>query len=136
MPPFFLSHHHPEEFHRTYLLGQIRICARCLGTYPVLFAAVSVQLFLRAPLLAPFDPFLAVALTLPALIDWVVGRFRPHAGANWLRTLTGALLGLALGRTLFVHLFRPFHPSLLLQLGVVTAIALPVILVTYRRRAG
>ncbi|MHB8874272.1 MAG: DUF2085 domain-containing protein [Myxococcaceae bacterium] len=133
---FLLSHHHPAEYHRTYRVGPVRLCARCLGTYPVMALGIALQFALRAPLTHPADPFLALAFTLPALLDWAVGHFRPHAGSNALRTATGVLLGISLARTLFVHLQRPFHLWLLLQAGLVTAVALPVILATYRRRRG
>jgi hypothetical protein len=71
---------------------------------------------------------------LPALLDWAVGRFRPHWGSNVWRTSTGTLLGLALGRTLYIHFQRPFPMILLLQLGLVTALAVPVIVLAARRR--
>jgi hypothetical protein len=43
------------------------------------------------------------------------------------------LLGLALGRSLQVHVQRPLPAVLLAQAALVTAVALPVILATYRR---
>src|SRR5688572_22063144 len=103
MSGFWLSHHRADELHRAYAIGPLRVCARCLGTYPVLFAAVATQISLRAPLEHPADPYLAIGLTLPALIDWSIGRFRPQAGHNLIRTVTGVALGLSLGRTLYVH---------------------------------
>lgn len=136
MPPFWLSHHHPEEWNRTYRLGGLRICARCLGTYPVMFAVIAAQFAVRAPLAWAYDGVWSVGLLLPALLDWAYGRFRPHAGSNGLRTLTGVLLGLALARTLYIHIQRPLPVWLLVQAGVVTVIALPVILATYKRGHG
>ncbi|WP_223633620.1 DUF2085 domain-containing protein [Corallococcus sp. EGB] len=130
---FWLSHHHADEYNRTYLLAGARVCARCLGTYPVL-AAVFVGLFaLKAPLQWEWDVPVVLALTLPALGDWAVGRFRPASGSNAVRTLTGVLLGLALGRSLYVHVQRPLPAVLLAQALLVTAVAVPVILATYRR---
>jgi len=134
--PFWLSHHHADELNRCYRFGGLHVCARCLGTYPVLFAAMAVQIALKAPLSHALDVPLTLALTLPALADWAYGRFRPQAGSNAVRTITGIMLGLALGRTLFVHVQRPLPLALLLQLGLVTAVAGPVILATYRRRRG
>ncbi|RYZ35051.1 MAG: DUF2085 domain-containing protein [Myxococcaceae bacterium] len=130
---FWLSHHHADEFNRTYLLGGVRVCARCLGTYPVL-AAVFVGLFaLKAPLSWTWDVPVGVALILPALVDWAVGRFRPASGNNAVRTLTGVLLGLGLGRSLYIHVQRPLPAVLLAQALLVTGVAVPVILATYRR---
>ncbi|MGA9522689.1 MAG: DUF2085 domain-containing protein [Myxococcaceae bacterium] len=134
--PFWLSHHHPEEYGRTLRIGGVRVCARCLGTYPALFTVLALQFALSMPLMWPGDEALAVVLLLPALLDWAHGRFRPSSGSNAWRFATGVLLGIALGRTLFVHLQRPFPRALLVQAGLVTAVALPVIFATWRRRPG
>jgi hypothetical protein len=72
-----------------------------------------------------------LALTVPALLDWAVGRFRPASGSNAVRTVTGVLLGVALGRSLYVHVQKPLPPMLLAQAALVTVVALPVILMTY-----
>lgn len=129
---FWLSHHHEEEYNRTYVLGGVRVCARCLGTYPVLLA-VMVGLFkVRAPLSWEWDVPVVLGLTLPALVDWAVGRFRPRGGSNAVRTLTGVLLGVALGRSLFVHFQRPLPQVLVWQAALVAVVALPVLLMTYR----
>ena len=134
MPSFWLSHHREEEWNRTYAFGGTRVCARCLGVYPVLLAAMAVQVALHTPLAWRFDGVWSLGLLAPALLDWGYGRFRPRTGTNLWRTFTGVLLGLALGRTLYVHMLRPFPFWLLVQAGLVTALALPVILATYKRR--
>lgn len=133
---FWLSHHHADEHNRCYRLGGVHVCARCLGTYPTLFAVFFAQFALRAPLAHPLDLPLSVALVIPALADWAVGRFRPQGGHNLVRTLTGIALGLGLGRTLFIHVQKPLPPALLAQLALVTVVAGPVILATYRRQRG
>lgn len=132
---FWLSHHHDDELDRTYSLAGVRICARCLGVYPVLLAALAVQIVQRAPLQWRWDGVVAIGLFVPAVVDWAYGRFRPHALSNPWRTFTGVLLGVSLGRTLYIHFQRPFPLWLLVQMAVVTAVALPVILVTLRRKA-
>ncbi|MFL5320924.1 MAG: DUF2085 domain-containing protein [Myxococcaceae bacterium] len=129
---FWLAHHHPEEYARTVVIGPLRVCARCLGTYPTLFLAIALQLGLKAPLSWTLDLPLGVALLLPALIDWTYGRFRPLSGSNSIRLLSGILLGLALGRSLYIHLQRPFPTVLVAQLLVSCAVAGPVLLWTYR----
>ena len=131
---FWLSHHPPDELDRCYLLGALHVCARCLGTYPVMFAAIAAQLALHAPLEHPLDVPLSVGLVLPATLDWAFGRFEPHRFSNAWRTATGVLLGLGLGRSLFIHLQRPLPIALLAQVFVVTGLALPVILAAYRRK--
>jgi uncharacterized membrane protein len=129
---FWLSHHHEEEYNRTYLLGGVRVCARCLGTYPVLLAVMVGLFAVRAPLAWRWDVPVVLGLTLPALVDWAVGRFRPASGSNTVRTLTGVLLGVALGRALYVHVRSPLPAVLLWQGALVTAVAVPVLLATYR----
>ena len=131
---FWLSHHPPDELDRCYQLGSVHLCARCLGTYPVMFAAIGAQLALHFPLQHPLDLPLCIALVLPATLDWALGRFDPHRFSNPWRTFTGVLLGLGLGRSLFIHLQRPLPAALLAQAIVVTAISLPVILTVYRRK--
>lgn len=132
--PFWLSHHPPEEYGRTFRIGRLRVCARCLGTYPVLFAALALQMATNAPQTWRYDGLVAVGLLLPALVDWAIGRFRPEAGSNARRLLTGVLLGVALGRTLHVHLQSPFPGWLQVQAALVTAVAVPVIVLGWRRR--
>ena len=131
---FWLSHHPPDELDRCYRFGTLHVCARCLGTYPVMFAAIAAQLALHFPLAHPLDVPLCIALVLPSTIDWALGRFQPHRFGNPWRTATGVLLGLGLARSLFIHLQRPLPPALSGQVIVVTAIALPVIFTAYRRK--
>ena len=131
---FWLSHHPPDELDRCYRFGSVYICARCLGTYPVMFALIAAQIVLRAPLDHPWDLPVCSALVLPATIDWALGRFQPHRFRNLWRSATGVLLGVGLGRSLFIHLQRPLPEALLAQGLVVTAIALPVILTAYRQK--
>ncbi len=134
---YWLSHHPPSELDRCYRVGRFHVCARCLGTYPVLLVGLLGQIFLRAPLSLAADVPLSVGLVLPATLDWALGRFGPHRGSNAWRTFTGALLGLGLSRSLFIHLQRPFPLALLAQAAVVMGVALPVIFVAYlRNRRG
>lgn len=103
-----------------------------------MFAAITGQFALKAPLTSPLDVPLGVLLIVPATLDWAWGRVRnPHAGSNLWRSITGVLLGLGLGRSLFIHLQHPFPSVLLAQAGLVTLGGLPVILIAYllqRRR--
>ena len=130
---FWLSHHTPDEWHRCYRVGPVRLCARCLGVYPTMLVGIVALFVLRAPLGWSLDLPVVLGLTFPATADWAFGRFRPRAFSNVWRTFTGALLGLAVARSLFIHLQRPFPTVLLAQSALVTVVVLPVILVTYRR---
>lgn len=134
--PFWLSHHRADALNRCYRLAGVHVCARCLGTYPVLFAVFFAQFALHAPLHHPFDLFVGTALVVPATLDWAYGQFRPQAFSNPWRTFTGALLGLGLARSLFIHVQQPLPLVLLWQFAVVTAVTFPVILMTYLRRSG
>lgn len=129
---FWLSHHLAPELHRTYQMGSVRLCARCLGLYPALVLTLALLFARHAPLAWPHETAWVLLLTLPSVADWSWGRFRPEAGSNGWRTFTGVLLGLALGRTLYVHLQKPWPSSLVWQLALVTGGILPVIL--WRRR--
>ena len=133
---FWLSHHHPSELHRTYSFSKWHVCARCLGTYPTLMLALVWQQCAQAPLAAPWDLWGGVALLLPALLDWAHGQLRPSSGNNPWRTVTGVGLGLALGRSLYIHVHRPFPEVLVWQAGVVLAVALPVMLLRSWRSKG
>jgi uncharacterized membrane protein len=130
---FWLSHHPQNEWNRTYVLGGVRVCARCLGTYPVLLGALVAQLVWRAPLSWGPDVALALVLTLPALLDWARGRLAPKGGSNGVRTVTGVLLGVGLGRTLYVHLRSPWPPALRWQVFLIVVVAVPVLVLASRR---
>jgi uncharacterized membrane protein len=135
MSSFWLSHHPAHELDRTYEIGSAWICARCLGTYPLLIAALCWQFARHVPLAWRFDGLWSVGLLLPALADWAYACFRPHAGSNLWRTGTGLLLGLALARTLYIHFQRPLPFWLLVQAGLVTAVALPVMVLRRPKRS-
>ncbi|MFN0063994.1 MAG: DUF2085 domain-containing protein [Myxococcaceae bacterium] len=117
-PPFWLSHHASAEFNRTYAWGRFRVCARCLGTYPMLLMLFFAQFLARAPLRWRWDDVWAIGLFLPALLDWVWGRFHPQQGSNLWRTATGVLLGAALARSIYVHVQTPWPSMLLAQMGL------------------
>jgi uncharacterized membrane protein len=131
---FWLSHHPDDELHRAYRLGGHAVCARCLGLYPVMFAAIVAQFAVAAPLAWAWDGAWTVGGLVPAVADWTFGRFAPDRGTNAWRTLTGILAGMALGRTMYIHLQKPFPMWLWAQAAVVTAAVVAVILATYARR--
>lgn len=107
-PPFLLSHHRFDERHRCFRLGGAYVCSRCLATYPVLCAALALQLHRpMAPLWLPFDWALLYLLPLPAVLDWVAGQLTGWKGSNALRFASGLLLGTGLGRAAYLYLRHP-----------------------------
>jgi hypothetical protein len=100
----------------------------------MMFAVIGGQIALRSPKVWEFDPVVAFGLALPALVDWARGRLDPSTGTNASRVVTGVLLGVALGRTLYVHLRQPFHPLAVAQFGGLIAVFALVEAVAYLRR--
>ncbi len=123
-PPFWLSHHRLDEAHKCVRVGPGYVCSRCLGTYPVLLAALAWQLRRPfAPLHLDLDPVLFFALPLPALLDWSVGQLTRWRGSNVLRLVTGVLLGASLGRCIYVNMRHPGDPKVFLELLGLSAVA-------------
>ena len=107
-PPFYLSHQRWDARHKCFNLAGMHVCARCLGTYPVLFAVLAWQLRRpMAPIDHPWDLWLLFVLPIPALVDWAFGQLTAWRGSNALRLGSGALLGAALGRALYIHMRHP-----------------------------
>ncbi|HEY3450834.1 MAG TPA: DUF2085 domain-containing protein [Myxococcales bacterium] len=132
--PFFLSHHPASQYQRCVRVAGLHLCARCLGLYPVMFAMIAAQIALKAPLSWPYDTSVALLLPAPTMLDWARGRFDPLAGSNFSRVTTGILLGISLGRTLYLHLVNPGFPLSMAQLGAIGAIAVVVEAAVWWRR--
>jgi len=114
---FFLSHHRENELHRCYAFAGKFFCARCVGLYPVLVGTLVFQFVFHIPQKEfSAERWMVLGLSLPAVVDWMWGQFRPHAFSNVWRSFTGGLLGVALGRTLYIHMREPFPVGLLWQL--------------------
>lgn len=115
-----LAHHRPENAGRCVHLplgrSRLAVCARCLGLYPVLGATLAAQWALGIGPAGPVDLVLALALALPALLDWGAGWLDPRSGSNPRRLITGALLGLALSRSLWLNARDPNSEVLWIQL--------------------
>ena len=122
---FLLAHHFPDEYDRCYRLGRVHICARCAGLYPALVATV--VLALTGPLATMRAEWAVLfALPLPAVVSWGRRRLYGASGSNPVATLTGALLGLALGRGLVRYLRDPHAPAFWAQLGGLAVIVVAV----------
>ncbi|MBK8480889.1 MAG: DUF2085 domain-containing protein [Proteobacteria bacterium] len=98
---------------------RVAVCARCAALYSALLLIVALQLALRARLGPQPLPDAALALggAAPALLDWGSARLGGRSGRGR-RLWTGGLLGLALGRTLFLHWRDPPGELLAIQLAL------------------
>ncbi len=128
-----LAHHRPEHADRCVHLPlgarQLSLCARCLGLYPVAVVALALQWVLDLGPMGSADLVFALVLALPALLDWGAGALEPHSGSNFRRLLTGALLGVALGRSLWLNARDPYCEVLWIQLFLLGSGALAFLLV-------
>lgn len=131
---FFLAHHHPDEYDRCYRLGPLRLCARCTGLYPAMIVMLVLQA--RGVIAAPRAEWvLLYALPLPAVVSWTRRRLLGVTGSNPVTTLSGALLGVALGRGLFVYFADPRAPVFWAQIaGLTVAVIAVEIMRRVRRR--
>lgn len=124
-----LAHHRPEQLDRCLLLPlwggrRLALCARCAGLYPTLVGALFLQGALRLGPTGAADWLITMSGVFPALFDWGLGWLGRRRGSNGLRLATGALLGLALSRGLWLYYCDPLSEPLWIQLGVLAAGAL------------
>lgn len=107
---WWLAHHREAEADRCLLLPfpwrPLAVCARCAALYPTLLAAIALQSWLATPRLGTADHWIALLGAAPALLDWGTGRLG-RAGSHAGRLITGVLLGVALGRSLYLHFLDP-----------------------------
>jgi hypothetical protein len=115
----WLAHHSPEHANRCTLIGKVAVCRRCLACWPLAFSVIALCL---ARSLAPAGLIeLTAWWTLP-LAEYVGVHVlgRPYGPRRtW---FFGALLGVALGRTLHRYLLDPFDVWTWAVLGVVSLV--------------
>ena len=132
-----LAHHRQDQAHRCVhvpLAGRgVALCARCLGLYPVLLAALVLQWALDLGPAGRLDLVIAVGLAIPGLLDWGEGVLDPRSGNNPRRLITGAMLGVALGRSLWLHARDPLGELLWIQLFLLGAAGLAFLIVSHLR---
>jgi len=105
---FTLSHHYSHQYNRCYKIGKLHFCARCLGLYPVLIFFIFLQFYID---ISPFwEKILIFIFPIPALLDWSISFIIRNVGLNFIRTFTGFLLGLSIGRLIWLHIVNPFNP--------------------------
>jgi len=128
-----LSHHPPAMFDRCYKVGSVHICARCMGIYPGLALGVAVFFWLP-PFPDWLDWIILLVLPVPALLDWAAYWVWSEPGTNTRRTLTGALLGIAAARNLYLHWQNPFCPKVITQAVLLLLAAAGLWFFGYKRR--
>lgn len=126
---FLLAHHWPGQLDRcyqTWLGGRpVWFCARCVGLYPALFAVLAAQLVVRIPVGWWDLPWLYL-LAVPAVVDWTLQRLGVRTSGNGVRTFTGVLLGVALGRSIFLNMIEPANLLVVIQLAGLAAVVMLV----------
>lgn len=120
-----LAHHRPEQLERCVLVpcpgAPLALCARCLGLYPVLFLTLVLQGIWRVGPWGTLDWWIVLGASVPGFVDWALAWTGLRQGSNTLRILTGMLLGLALGRSLWLYFRDPLDEILWVQLGLLGA---------------
>jgi uncharacterized membrane protein len=119
-----LSHHVPSDYDRTWQVGSVRVCVRCLGV--VLGATVVLGLWKKG---SDIPLLLAIATAVPGVLDFTLHELGLSASSSARRCLTGLLFGVfvaallrAVIDTKTVHILLFLSWFLLLQ--VISAIAL------------
>ncbi len=125
-----LAHHNPAEAERCFQVRlplvrrRLAICSRCSGLYPALAGAIVLQAALNARALGPADFWVSLVGIGPALVDWGLSWIGRRRGGNLLRFATGAVLGIALGRSIWLY-FRDARSEVFwVQMGLLVAGAL------------
>jgi uncharacterized membrane protein len=129
---YLFSHHRKEEHYRCYSLSffsrKVHLCSRCTGIYPGIFVGIA-QLHLATVL-----PLYLVALSgVPTLIEKYFTGVKRFRGYNWLRTLTGFILGLGYVNGVYLLLKDPLSPELLL-IGSLYLIAAVYLILRQRQK--
>lgn len=135
-----LAHHHRAHRSRcvTLPLGSARLalCARCLGLYPTMAITLALQAALGLGSAPSLDWWLVLGATAPGLLDWGSGLLEPASGTNRRRIISGILLGVALGRSVWLYLRDPHQEVFWVQVFLVISVGLAVLLVKRVRPDG
>lgn len=99
-----ISHHEPPYMNRTWRISfrgrSLHICARCSALLVGIITGLFIHLYFFLIPMNPITFFGAFLLSLPAVIDWSTQTLEFRESRNSIRTLTGFLLGYAVGLVL------------------------------------
>lgn len=128
-----LAHHRSEELHHCYKIGvglsKYHFCARCLGLYPAM-AFTMVLVFSGVLSLSPTRSFSFMAWGMGiGILEWSIVRLGFWSGRNYLRTITGAIMGVGMGIGFPIYFRRPFSVNFWTVFGALGSTALLVELV-------
>jgi len=128
-----LAHHRSQELHHCYKievgLSKYHICARCLGLYPSI-AFTMVLVFSGVLSLSPKRSFTFMAWGMGiGILEWSIVRLGFWSGRNYLRTITGAIMGAGMGIGFPIYFRRPFSVDFWTVFGALGSTALLVELV-------
>jgi len=117
-----LAHHRLEDRDRCLHLPlgrrRLALCARCVGFYPTLLAAVFAQALLEPPIAPTADWWFCLSGIFPALLDWGLSWLGRRRGSNAMRVATGILLGISLGRGFWLYLHDLGSEVFWVQIGL------------------
>ena len=95
-----LSHHEIENLHRTihirFMGKEYYFCSRCTGKFS---GVIAVFVLFLLGLNIPREAYLLIMalFPLPSTIDWVTQSIGIRESKNWIRVITGHLLGITWG---------------------------------------
>ena len=84
-----LSHHVPADYDRTWKVGSVRVCTRCLGVGLGITAALA---YWRV--MSSLSPLVFMAVAVPGVLDFTVHEIGFSASSSARRFPTGLLFGL------------------------------------------
>lgn len=129
---YVLSHHEREHWDRCHAVpvpgldARVRLCARCTGVYPGVAAGVLAAGWGVVPVTVLLVAVLPAATVAERLAEAAPGV--AYDGRNWVRTATGALLGVAYGLGLVGLVGRPATRGWVLAVGAGYAVVAAALL--------
>ncbi len=107
-----LAHHYEEDLDHCYKLTTKKrdfyLCARCIGLYPALFFTM-ILVFSGVFKISPERSYDLMAICCGlGIFEWGIVRLGFWEGKNFLRTITGVIIGIGMGIGLPPYFQRPF----------------------------
>ena len=132
-----LAHHEVKNLHRTihirFLGKDYYLCSRCTGKYSGILAAF--VLFLLGLQIPAWLHLLIMAFfPLPSTVDWLTQSIGMRESKNWIRVITGYLLGIAL-TLLFLSLIEGTFHLFLYGVLILAAYLAPIFIFSWKINA-